>query len=122
MDADQAIANGNDLMLSTLGAFGATLNESNSPFGKTLMRKACKNILYTVANSNAMYTVAQRNNMLKEVGGHVTEMDSFSRAAYRMGIQNWKLAAIIIDSTLGILLIVLGIFKVRKYKKLSEKV
>jgi beta-glucosidase len=121
MDADQAIANGNDLMLSTLGAFGATLNESDSPLGKTFMRTACKNILYTVANSNAVYTVDQKNEMLRKIGGHVTGMSGFAKAAYGLGLQSWKLAAIIINFITLLLLVVLVVFKLRKYKKLFEQ-
>lgn len=52
MDADQAIYAGNDLMLCTYNGAGNDPEDiSNS--GQQAMRRACHDILYTVANSNA---------------------------------------------------------------------
>ncbi|MBS5389019.1 MAG: glycoside hydrolase family 3 C-terminal domain-containing protein [Clostridiales bacterium] len=50
MNADQGIHAGNDLMLDTVGS---PVNDTSNA-GKQAMRKACHNILYTVANSTAM--------------------------------------------------------------------
>ena len=49
MNGDQAIASGNDLMLSSLGT---KFTSGNTAAGRQNMRRACHNILYTVANSN----------------------------------------------------------------------
>lgn len=53
MDADKAIRNGNDAMLSTNGEMGATLDDTTSATSVKAMRTATHNILYTVANSRA---------------------------------------------------------------------
>lgn len=50
-NADQAIAAGNDMMLSSTQK-EITIDETAE--GRQLMRKACHNILYVVANSNAL--------------------------------------------------------------------
>lgn len=52
MNADQAVLNGGDLMLSTLGAeISSASTETES--GQQALRQASKNILYTVAHSKA---------------------------------------------------------------------
>ena len=51
-DADIAIFNGCDLMLSTLGEKVTDIVLDNNS-GQQALRKACHNILYTIANSNA---------------------------------------------------------------------
>lgn len=53
MDADMAIRNGNDIMLSTTGESGAGLDDTESPTAVNAMRKAAHNTLYTVVNSSA---------------------------------------------------------------------
>lgn len=55
MDADKAIRSGNDIMLSTTGESGASLDDMTSATAVSSMRTASHNILYTVANSNAYY-------------------------------------------------------------------
>lgn len=120
MDADQAIAEGNDLMLSTLGSDGATLDASTSPTGKTHMRTASHNILYTIANSNAVYTNEKKNELLASVGGEVKESGIITKMAGSMDLQPWMLVAIAIDIVIAALVIVLVIFKVKKYKTISE--
>lgn len=52
MSADQAIQSGGDLMLTPAG-LKLTEKSLGTPSGKTAMRQATKNILYTVANSKA---------------------------------------------------------------------
>lgn len=120
MDGDQAIATGNDLMLSTLGSDGATLDASATPTGKTHMRNACHNILYTIANSNAMYTNEKKNELLADVGGEVKDSGLITKMAASMSMQPWMLTAVIIDIVIAALVIVLIVFKVRKYKRISE--
>lgn len=51
MDADKAIRNGNDMMLSTTGETGAGLDDTESATAVKAMRTAAHNILYTVVNS-----------------------------------------------------------------------
>lgn len=119
MNANQAIANGGDLMLSTLGLFGAT-PEGDSDAVVAHMRRATKNILYTVANSNAMYTDAQRNEMLAPIGGEVTELSGIPRLAYDLGLEAWVLVAYAANALVGLLLIWLVIAKVRKYRRLFD--
>ena len=53
MNPDQAIRNGNDLMLTPLGLL-VTEKSTETNTGKQAMRKATKNILYTVVNSKAL--------------------------------------------------------------------
>lgn len=58
MDADQAIRNGGDLMLTPVGREPSQLStETNT--GRQALRQATKNILYTVANSAAIDTFNQ---------------------------------------------------------------
>lgn len=52
MDADQAIRNGGDLMLTPVGREPSRLSTDTNT-GRQALRKATKNILYTVANSAA---------------------------------------------------------------------
>ncbi|MFB9619924.1 glycoside hydrolase family 3 protein [Brooklawnia cerclae] len=119
MSANQAIANGGDLMLSTLGMYGATPEVAESDaLGVLQLRTASKNIMYTVANSNAMYTAAERNERLADIGGHVSELSGFHRAAYNMGVESWELAAYLINGAVAVLLLLLVGFKIRKYRQL----
>lgn len=52
MNSDQAVQNGGDLMLSTLGAV-PTESYKTTEEGIAALRQASKNILYTVAHSAA---------------------------------------------------------------------
>ncbi|MDO4432540.1 MAG: glycoside hydrolase family 3 C-terminal domain-containing protein [Aerococcaceae bacterium] len=52
MDADQAVFNGNDLMLTPVGREPSAVS-TETPAGRQALRQATKNILYTVANSAA---------------------------------------------------------------------
>lgn len=51
MDPDQAISAGGDLQMETVGKHPS---DTSSAPAVTAMRQACKNILYTIANSHAM--------------------------------------------------------------------
>lgn len=117
MSANEAIANGGDIMLSTLGSYGAT-PEGDSASVVSQMRTATKNILFTVANSNAMFTDAERTEMLEPMGGHISEFSGFPRFAKDMGLEPWVLATYLINGVIALLLLVLVVFKVRKYRRL----
>ena len=113
MDADAAIANGNDIMLSTLGGFGATVTETDKATVQINMKRASKNILYTVANSNAMYSADQKEEILREVGGRVSTGGLIHETAKQLGLQGWMLVAILIDI---VLFGILGFFSYKSYK------
>ncbi|MDR1468004.1 MAG: glycoside hydrolase family 3 C-terminal domain-containing protein [Spirochaetaceae bacterium] len=117
MDADQAIYTGTDMMLSTLGTDGATLDESTTPTGRVHMRNSSKNILYTVANSNAMYSIDQRESMLQEVGGRVFRGGPLASLS-GSSTQPWMLIAWGVDILIAALLVLLVVFKIRKYRRL----
>ena len=55
MSADQSILNGGDLMLSSMGHQPTDITTSTEA-GRTAIREATKNILYTIANSRAYVT------------------------------------------------------------------
>lgn len=92
-DADRFIRAGNDGMLATV-ASTAYVDDMESATSVLAMRKASKNILYTVANSLAYGENADR------------------------GLAQWKVTLIIIDVILLILLAALEIFALRKLKKM----
>ncbi|MGO4928870.1 glycoside hydrolase family 3 C-terminal domain-containing protein [Fundicoccus sp. Sow4_F4] len=58
MDADQAIRNGGDLMLTPVGRAPSELSTGTNT-GRQALRQATKNILYTVANSAAVESFNQ---------------------------------------------------------------
>lgn len=117
LSADQAIANGNDLMLSTLGRFGA-MPERDDAIAVQHMRQASKNILYTVAHSNSLYTDAERNEKLAEIGGEYSGFSGFQKFALDRDLHPWEVVAWIINGAIALLLIGLAIAKVRKYRRL----
>ena len=120
LNADQAIANGNDLMLSTLGRFGATPTKTDA-VGVQAMQLASKNILYTVANSNALYTADERNEMLADIGGNYSGFSGYEQFALDRGMNPWELTAWIINGAIALLLAGLMFAKVRKYNRLFGK-
>lgn len=97
MDADKAIRAGNDLMLSTTGESGATLDDTQSATAVTAMRKASHDILYTVVNSKAY--------------------DNYKPG---LNLQDWMKVAVGIDALLAVLLIVVEVIIIQKYRKKSE--
>lgn len=94
MDADKAIRNGNDIMLSPMGEGQAVVEDSTSATAVNALRTASKNIMYTVVNSNIYedYT-----------GG--------------LNLMNWQKVAIGIDVALLIVLIALEAVAIMKYRK-----
>ena len=120
MNADWAISGGTDMMLSTLGRFGATPT-SQTPQQVVNMRQASKNILYTVANSNAFYSDQERLDKLAPVNGEITELAGFQRFAIDNGYQPWELFSYIVNAVIAALLVTLAVVKIRKYRKLFPK-
>jgi len=53
MNGDNAIRNGNDVMLSTTGESGSAITGTDKPATVKAMKNAAHNILYTVVNSSA---------------------------------------------------------------------
>lgn len=97
MDADIAIRNGNDLMLSTTGENGAYVDDTESATSILAMRDAAHNILYSVANSNAM-------------------------APENFQMEDWVKAVIAIDAIIAIILLAFEILYFRKYLTDNKKV
>lgn len=118
MNGDQAISNGNDLMLSTLGRFGATPTRTSTASDLAILRQANKNILYTVANSNVMFTADERNERLAAVGGEYSGFNGYDRFAIDRGLHPWELTAYLINGAIAAGLVALAVVKVRKYRKL----
>ena len=101
MDANQAISAGGDLQMETVGKHPS---DTSSAQAVAAMRQACKNILYTVANSHAM------NGM--ESGQGVATVTP-----------NWVKVAYVIDAVVGVVLVagvVLVVQRVLKNRKTTE--
>lgn len=96
MNADAALANGVDAMLSTFDGPDNNVADPTHPTSVLQMRNACKNVMYTVVSS-----------WLYE-GGKVN-----------IGMEGWKKAAIGIDIALGAALIAGAALIYRKSKKLA---
>ena len=94
MNADAALANGVDAMLSTFDGGPNNVTDATHPTSVKQMREACKNIMYTVVSSWAY-----------EDGKVQTEMEG------------WKKLAIGIDVAIAIVLIAIEAAVVRGYKK-----
>ncbi len=97
-DADRMVRNGNDCMLVAYDTETNHMTDMESATSVKAMRLACKNIMYTVANSRAYAT---------ELGG---------------GLAGWQMAAIAIDVILVGCLAVLEVTALKRYKKrMAEK-
>ena len=94
MNPDQAIRNGGDLMLSTLGD-APTVASTGTEEGVVALRRASKNILYTVAHSVAF-------------------------DIYKPKVKFW-LIALIVGNVVLIGLTALGMFKLTRKKKEEKK-
>lgn len=97
MDADQAIRNGGDNCLVAYDNGTNYVEDTTSATSVQAMRRAAKNILYTVVNSRA-YESENINN----------------------GLMGWQIAAIVIDVVLAAALIALEVLTVQKYKKRNK--
>lgn len=98
MNADAALANGVDAMLSTFDGPQNNVTDPTHPTSVLQMQRASKNILYTVVSSWAYD------------GNHETETTPA-----------WETTAIGIDIALGAVLAVLEILVIRKYRKLKRE-
>ena len=94
MNADAALANGVDAMLSTYAGGPNVVQNPDAASSVKYMRQACKNVMYTVVNS-----------WMYEEDGVNTSMPI------------WQRAVIGADVAVGIILIGMGVLVWRKYKK-----
>lgn len=97
MNADAALANGVDAMLSTFDGEANNVADRNHPTSVRQMRNACKNVMYTVVSSW-----------------------SYDGDNVKVGMENWKKAGIGIDAVLALALLALEVVIVRGYKKRKE--
>ena len=91
MNADQAIRNGSDMMLTNIEAGTNHVVDKTSATGILAMRNATHNILYTVVNSRA-----------------------YDEENLHTGAPAWEITLIVIDIVLLALLVLLEVFVVRK--------
>lgn len=96
-NADQAIRNGNDAMLVAYDTETNHLKDTTSATSLLAMRKASKNIMYTVVNSRAY------------------EGDNA-----KVGLLNWQIAAIVVDVILAAGFVALELRIFNQYKKKRE--
>lgn len=96
-NADQEIRNGNDAMLVAYDTETNHLKDTTSATSLLAMRKASKNIMYTVVNSRAY------------------EGDNA-----KGGLLNWQIAAILVDVVLAAGFVVLELRMINQYKKKRE--
>ena len=94
MNADAALANGVDAMLSTYAGGPNVVQNPDAASSVKYMRQACKNVMYTVVNS-----------WMYEEDGVNTSMPL------------WQRAVIGADVAVGIILIGMGVLVWREYKK-----
>lgn len=97
MNADAALSNGVDAMLSTFDGPENNVANPEHPTSVKQMRRACKNVMYTVVSSWA-----------------------YDGDNVNMGMENWKKAAIGIDVVLIIALAALEAVVIKGYKKRKE--
>lgn len=93
MDTDRTIRNGGDMALVAYESDGNILDDTESATALTAMRQASKNILYTVVNSRA-----------------------YSDDALNQGMPAWQVAAIVINIISLIIIILLELLIVRRYR------
>jgi beta-glucosidase len=96
MNADMALANGVDAMLSTYAGGPNNVTDPNAPSSVIYMRRASKNIMYTVVNSWVYDDASLQNGMLP-----------------------WQKIALGIDILLGILVIATAVFIYQKSRKIE---
>lgn len=93
MNADQVIATGGSCCLSTFDVGTNFVSDTSNPSAVQYMRTACKNIMYTVVNSNAY-----------------AEDTTVTMAL-------WIKIMIGVDVAVAVLLLILEIVLVKKYRK-----
>lgn len=94
MNADAALANGVDAMLSTYAGGPNVVQDPEAASSVKYMRQACKNVMYTVVNS------------------WVYEEDGVDT-----GLPTWHKAVIGADAAVGVIVLGLCVLVYRKYRK-----
>ena len=94
MNADAALANGVDAMLSTFNGEENNVANSEHPTSVLQMRNACKNVMYTVVSSWA-----------------------YDGEHEETGMENWKKAGIGIDIVMALFMAGMEVLVIRGYKK-----
>ena len=94
MNADAALANGVDAMLSTFNGEENNVANSEHPTAVLQMRNACKNVMYTVVSSWA-----------------------YDGEHEETGMENWKKAGIGIDIVIALFMAGMEVLVIRGYKK-----
>lgn len=98
MNADAALANGVDAMLSTFDGEENNVADPSHPTSVLQMRNACKNVMYTVVSSWA-----------------------YDGDNVNVGMEGWKKAAIAIDAVLILGLLALEIVIIKGYQKRKKE-
>jgi len=98
MDTDRTIRNGGDMALVAYESDGNILNDTESATAVSAMRQASKNIMYTVVNSRA-----------------------YSEDALNQGMPSWQVAAIIINVAAAIIIILLEVLVIRRFREKSAR-
>ena len=94
MNADAALANGVDAMLSTFNGEENNVTNPEHPTSVLQMRNACKNVMYTVVSSWA-----------------------YDGEHEETGMENWKKAGIGIDIVIALFMAGMEVLIIRGYKK-----
>ena len=94
MNADAALANGVDVMLSTFNGEENNVANPAHPTSALQMRNACKNVMYTVVSSWA-----------------------YDGEHEETGMENWKKAGIGIDIVIALFMAGMEVLVIRGYKK-----
>ena len=94
MNADAALANGVDAMLSTFNGEENNVANPEHPTAVLQMRNACKNVMYTVVSSWA-----------------------YDGEHEETGMENWKKAGIGIDIVIALFMAGMEVLVIREYKK-----
>ena len=94
MNADAALANGVDAMLSTFNGKENNVANPEHPTSVLQMRNACKNVMYTVVSSWA-----------------------YDGEHEETGMENWKKAGIGIDTVIALFMAGMEVLVIRGYKK-----
>lgn len=94
MNADAALANGVDVMLSTFNGEENNVANPEHPISVLQMRNACKNVMYTVVSSWA-----------------------YDGEHEGTGMENWKKAGIGIDIVIALFMAGMEVLVIRGYKK-----
>ena len=94
MNADAALANGVDVMLSTFNGEENNVANPEHPTSVLQMRNACKNVMYTVVSSWA-----------------------YDGEHEETGMENWKKAGIGIDIVIVLFMAGMEVLVIREYKK-----